>query len=43
LTPPEEPAGYFMILPLGATGPASVVSFHPVFYGASQKSEAPPR
>lgn len=33
LAPPEEPAEYFMILPLGVAEPGTVVSFHPVFYG----------
>lgn len=33
LAPPEEPAEYFMILPLRVAEPRTAVSFHPVFYG----------
>lgn len=32
LAPAEEPAEYFMILPLATKVPSSVMAFHPIFY-----------
>ena len=33
LAPEREPAGYFMILPMGVAEPTAGMAFHPVCYG----------
>jgi len=33
LCPPEEPAKFFMILPLATPTPTAAMAFHPAFYG----------
>jgi putative acetyltransferase len=33
LAPDNEPAEFFMILPMGAAEPGSAVEFHPAFRG----------
>lgn len=34
LCPPEDPAEYFMVLPLGGAAPASRFAFHPLFHAS---------